>query len=138
MKHRSLSNTDSIEEFEAISYYSSPQAPPPLPAGSNKTDLASIITTQHLNGSWILDSSFAQQVSKSLPELKSACPTKCKGAVASVWATVLALCLLRSHYSSQQDEWELIAMKAESWLKKQSLPAKVTLDQLFQEAKKIM
>ena len=102
------------------------------------SNVAGLITAQNINGSWTLDSSLAQQVGKSLPELESACPTKCKGAVASVWATVLALCLLRSRYSSQQDEWELIAMKADSWLKKQSLPAKVTLDQLFQEAKKIM
>ena len=102
------------------------------------SNVAGLITAQNINGSWTLDSSLAQQVGKSLPELESACPTECKVAVASVWATVLALCLLRSRYSSQQDEWELIAMKSESWLKKQSLPAKVTLDQLFQEAKKIM
>ena len=106
--------------------------------GSPISNVAGLITAQNINGSWTLDSSLAQQVGKSLPELESACPTECKGAVASVWATVLALCLLRSRYSSQQDEWELIAMKSESWLKKQSLPAKVTLDQLFQEAKKIM
>ena len=106
--------------------------------GIRLTSLSDIITAQHINGSWTLDSALAQQVGKSLPELESACSTECKGAVASVWATVLALSLLRARYSSQQDEWELIAMKAESWLKKQSLPAEVSLDQLFQEAKKIM
>ena len=102
------------------------------------TALTNLITAQQVNGSWTLNSALAQQVGKSLSDLESACPTECKGAMASVWATVLAVSLLRAHYSSQQDEWELIAMKAESWLKKQSLPSGLTLDQLFQAAQKTL
>ena len=115
-------------------------APAPPGAGLLSTKptntLEGLISAQQLNGSWELTTSFAQLVGKPLPELEAACPIGREGMGAKVWATVLAVSLLRSRYSSQQDEWELIAMKAESWLKKQSLPAGVTLKKLFQEAHK--
>ena len=109
-----------------------------VPKPSTAPNLTDLITAQQVNGSWTLNSALAQQVGKSLSDLESACPAECKGAVASVWATVLAVSLLRARYSSQQDEWELIAMKAESWLKKQSLPSGLTLEQLFQAAQKTL
>ena len=100
--------------------------------------LMSLIAAQHVNGSWILNASLAQLLGKSLHDLESACPIEMKGEVACVWATVLAVSLLRVRYSSQQEEWELIAMKAKLWLKKQNLPSGCTLDQLFQAAKKLV
>ena len=109
----------------------------PQSAGKATDKLADLITAQQLNGSWTLDASLAQLIGKSLSNLESACPIDRKGVGATgatVWATVLALSLLRSRYSSQQEEWELIVMKAESWLKKQSLPPGYTLEQLFQVA----
>ena len=98
------------------------------------TNLTKLITAQQANGSWALNSLFAQLMGKSLDALESGCPIERKGTVASVWATVLAVTSLRTRYSSQQDEWELIAMKAESWLRKQSLPSGCTLEQLFMAA----
>ena len=98
--------------------------------------LANLIMAQQVNGSWALTSSFAQLLGKSLLELETACPIEKKGDGATVWATILAVSLLRVKYSSQQDEWELIVMKAESWLKKQTLPPGSTLEQLFQAAQK--
>ena len=117
---------------------SAPPAPPGAGLHSTKptNTLEGLISAQQLNGSWELTTSFAQLVGKPLPELEAACPIGREGAGARVWATVLAVSLLRSRYSSQQDEWELIGMKAESWLKKQSLPAGITLEKLFQEAHK--
>ena len=131
----------------AMSYaMESAPLPPPAPRAtfaaspkptSKPTDtLTSLIAAQQVNGSWALNSAFAQLVGKSLSDLESACPIECKEESANVWATVLAVSLLRARYSSQQDEWELIAMKAESWLKKQSLPSGCTLDRLLQAAKK--
>ena len=98
--------------------------------------LTNLITAQKVDGSWALTSSFAQLVGKSLSDLEAVCPIERKGAGATVWATVLAVSLLRARYSSHQEEWELIAMKAESWLKKQTLPSGYTLEQLFQAAQK--
>ena len=100
------------------------------------TTLTNLVTAQQVNGSWVLNASLAQLMGNSLQDLESACPIEMKEEVAGVWATVLAVSLLRARYSSQQDEWELIAMKAESWLKKQSLPPGCTLEQLFQAAQR--
>ena len=113
-------------------------APDPCLAQRVSTNpLTSLVTAQQVNGSWALNASLAQLLRRSLHDLKSACPIEMKENVAGVWATVLAVSLLRARYSSQQDEWELIAMKAESWLKKQSLPPGCTLEQLFQAAQKL-
>ena len=106
------------------------------PESKPTNTLTSLITAQQVDGSWALTSSFAQLVGKSLSDLETVCPIERKGAGATVWATVLAVSLLRARYSSQQEEWELIAMKAESWLKKQTLPPGCTLEQLFQAAQK--
>ena len=106
------------------------------PESKPTNTLTSLITAQLVDGSWALTSSFAQLVGKSLSDLEAVCPIERKGAGAIVWATVLAVSLLRARYSSQQEEWELIAMKAESWLKKQTLPSGYTLEQLFQAAQK--
>ena len=100
-------------------------------------DLNEIITAQQANGSWTLDTAVACMQGKSLTVIKSNCPIECEGVVAAVWATVLILTLLRKKYSSQQDEWELIAMKAESWMKKQALPTRVTIQDLYTAAIKL-
>ena len=107
-----------------------------MPTTKFADNLVDLATAQQLNGSWELTSSFAQLIGKPLSDLEAACPIGREGVGAAVWATVLAVSLLRSRYSSQQDEWELIAMKAESWLKKQSLPPGTTLEKFFQDAQK--
>ena len=93
-----------------------------------------IIAAQQADGSWKLDDTSMKAVDKSQKVIKDACPIKCKDNIAAVWATVLILTLLRKKYSSQQDEWELIAMKAESWMKKQALPSGVTIQVLYTAA----
>ena len=96
--------------------------------------LSSIIVAQHADGSWKFDGTLVKLVDKLQTAIEDACPVECKGIVAAVWATVLILTLLRKKYSSQQDEWELIAMKAESWVKKQALPSGVTIQDLYTAA----
>ena len=109
-----------------------------LQATAVKTDtLSQLIAAQQINGPWLLDSAFAEIMSKPLSYLESACPVECGGEMASIWATVLAVSLLQVVYTSQQDEWELIAAKANSWLKKQTLSS-VTLEQLFQAARSVL
>ena len=97
-----------------------------------------LVSSQQANGSWILNAGLSRLLGKALAELEGACPVECRDDMAGVWATLLALCQLRHKYSSQQDEWELIAMKAESWLKRQPLPAGVTLSDLKQAAEKTL
>ena len=100
--------------------------------------LSSFITAQQADGSWKLDTSLAQLMGKNQKDLEEACPTECKGTMAMVWATILVLSLLRMKYSSQQEEWELVAMKAESWVKRQTLPPGVSLEDLYKATEKII
>jgi hypothetical protein len=104
------------------------------PISKPTNTLEDLISAQQLNGTWELTASFAQLIGKPLADLEAACPIGREGVGPTVWATVLAVSLLRSRYSSQQDEWELIATKAESWLKKQSLPSGITLEKIFEVA----
>ena len=101
-------------------------------------NLSSLVSTQQANGSWILNAGLSQLLGKALAELEGGCPVECRGDMTGMWATLLVLCQLRRKYSGQQDEWELIAMKAESWLKRQSLPAGMTLSDLKQAAEKTL
>ena len=100
--------------------------------------LSSFITIQQANGSWKLDSSIAQLLGKSLKDLEEACPTECQGTVATVWATILVISLLQVKYSNQQEEWELVAMKAESWVKRQTLPSGISLEDLYKSSEKVI
>ena len=125
-----------------------PSAGPPPPPGlvaksssASPTDiLSSLIAAQQADGSWQLSSNLSQILGKSSQELEKACPVDLKGSptlVGVVWATVLVLAILEKKCKGQRDEWELIAMKANKWLKKQVLPGGAELSK-FQEAARIL
>eukprot|EP00731_Ephydatia_muelleri_P029236 Em0020g880a len=100
--------------------------------------LSSLISLQQADGSWKLDDVVAKVLSKSLKELSDACPVKCDGGVATLWATILCVMYLELKHPSQKDEWELIAMKAELWLDGQSLPAGADLNAMKAAARIII
>ena len=100
--------------------------------------LSSLVSLQQADGSWKLDDVIAKVLSKSLEELRDACPVKCDGGVATIWATVLCVVYLELKHPSQKDEWELIAMKADLWLDGQPLPAGADFKKLKVAAKKII
>ncbi|KAL5473274.1 hypothetical protein EMCRGX_G027733 [Ephydatia muelleri] len=100
--------------------------------------LSSLISLQQADGSWKLNDVIAKVLSKSFKELSDACPVKCDGGVATLWATILCVMYLELKHPSQKDEWELIAMKAELWLDGQSLPAGADLNAMKAVAKKLM
>ena len=136
---------DIEEELECMSV--SPRAgkledtsPKPQSASGKKstltepTPLTSIITAQQADGSWMLDSTLTQSLAKPQKVIEDACPVKCDKAISVIWATVLILTLLKKKYSSQQDEWELIAMKAESWVKKQAQSSGIAVKDFYTAA----
>ena len=94
------------------------------------SELTQLISLQQAEGFWNLDkvSSF----------MKKPISSPISGVDSTVWATVVALVLLESRFSQQQDEWELVAMKAETWLSMQSLPAGFDAQKLKEEAKKLI
>ena len=106
--------------------------------GPTGDTLSSLISLQQADGSWKLDDVIAKVLSKSLKELSDACPVKCDGGVATLWATILCVVYLELKHPSQKDEWELIAMKAELWLDGQSLPAGADLNAMKAAAKKLI
>lgn len=92
---------------------------------------------QAAEGFWRLDSTLASVFSKSPSELESACPMKLEGeSLRTVWATVLTLVYLETQCQGDQDEWELVAMKAEMWLQGQTLPDGATIGTLREAAEK--
>ena len=106
--------------------------------GPTGDSLSNLISLQQADGSWKLDDVIAKVLSKSLKELSDACPVKCDGGVATLWATILCVVYLELKHPSQKDEWELIAMKAELWLDGQSLPAGADLNAMKTAARKII
>ena len=113
-----------------------PDSPVSRRAPQPQTSLSALVILQQADGSWHLDDSLAHQLGKERSELEGACPVNCVGVMATVWATVLALCAMQSRHQDKQEEWELVAGKAEGWLKRQVLPSDLTLDQLHAAAKK--
>uniref|UniRef100_A0A3P9I8W5 VIT domain-containing protein n=1 Tax=Oryzias latipes TaxID=8090 RepID=A0A3P9I8W5_ORYLA len=76
--------------------------------------LLQLVSLQEACGRWLLDPALAVILGKSRDEVKKAKPSK-----VSAWATVLALIWLHSSKVEAKKEWELIAVKAVSWLKTQ-------------------
>ena len=105
-------------------------ARPKSSGGSPDDKLTQLISLQQAEGFWNLDkvSSF----------MKKSISSPISGVDSTIWATVVALVLLESRFSQQQDEWELVAMKAETWLGMQSLPAGFDVQKLKEEAKKLV
>ena len=148
IQHEMLSSvaSESFAEEEGMVLNSAPMrkaAPKPskqktIPITTPEVTLSSIIAAQQADGSWKMNQVLARFLGKTLQDVEAACPTDCKGMVATVWATLLILELLQTKYVDEQDEWELVGMKAESWTKKQSLPGGVTLTEMQTAAKRLL
>ena len=131
---------DGVESLCAASCMLTDAMDSPSLSGPGRTvhgddPLSSLISLQQADGSWKLDDVIAKVLSKSLKELRDACPVKCDGGVATIWATVLCVVYLELKHPSQKDEWELIAMKADLWLDGQSLPAGADLNKMKEAAR---
>ncbi|XP_078023380.1 von Willebrand factor A domain-containing protein 5A-like [Epinephelus lanceolatus] len=90
----------------------SPKQPPRDP-------LLQLISLQKASGSWELDSALAAALGKTSKEVEKPKPASVNQ---EVWATILALIWLHGSKMDAQDEWELLAMKAVSWLRAQNAP----------------
>ncbi|XP_042371032.1 von Willebrand factor A domain-containing protein 5A-like isoform X1 [Plectropomus leopardus] len=81
--------------------------------------LLQLVSLQNASGSWKLDPALAAALGKTQEEVEN---TKPSGVNQDVWATTLALIWLHGYEKDAQDEWELLAMKAVSWLRAQNAP----------------
>ncbi|XP_034080601.1 von Willebrand factor A domain-containing protein 5A-like [Gymnodraco acuticeps] len=100
----SLSSNDSLDI--------EPQQPPRDP-------LLQLVSLQKASGCWELDPALAAAVGKTSEEVEN---TKPASENKEVWATILALIWLHGFKMDAQEEWELLAMKAVSWLRAQNAP----------------
>lgn len=114
----------------ASSYFPPPPAPGQGPPPAKYApDLTIIISLQQAAGFWHLKDIADKVIKKEVH-----CPP---GVSTDVWGTLLALSLLEERCAEKKDEWELIAMKADSWLESQTLPEGVTLASLREVANKV-
>ncbi|XP_025753786.1 uncharacterized protein LOC100702702 isoform X21 [Oreochromis niloticus] len=89
-----------------------PEQPPRDP-------LLHLVSLQGASGCWLLDPALATALGKTNEEVETSKPEK---ANSEVWATILALLWLHAFKMNAKDEWELLAMKAASWLHAQNAP----------------
>ncbi|XP_049895850.1 von Willebrand factor A domain-containing protein 5A-like [Epinephelus moara] len=82
--------------------------------------LLQLISLQKASGCWELDSALAAALGKTSKEVEKPKPASVNQ---EVWATILALIWLHGSKMDAKDEWELLAMKAVSWLRAQNVPS---------------
>uniref|UniRef100_A0A3P9BJ67 von Willebrand factor A domain-containing protein 5A n=1 Tax=Maylandia zebra TaxID=106582 RepID=A0A3P9BJ67_9CICH len=93
-------------------------------AGEPHTDaicqdpLLQLVSLQEASGCWLLDPALAAAVGKTDEEMEKSKPEK----VGCLWATILALIWLHGFKMDAKDEWELLAVKAASWLQAHKAP----------------
>jgi len=58
----------------------------------------------------------SQEVPQSIQE-----SVKKEDDIKKVWATILAICILKKHYSTSKGEWTMMVKKAEAYLKSKQL-----------------
>nr|XP_046246259.1 von Willebrand factor A domain-containing protein 5A-like isoform X2 [Scatophagus argus] len=97
-----------FEEFQAS-----------LPIRSPRDPMLQLVSLQKASGCWVLDPDLATALGKTSKEVET---TKPSAVTQEVWATILALIWLHGFKMDAQEEWELLALKAVSWLRAQNAP----------------
>uniref|UniRef100_A0A7N6C5V4 von Willebrand factor A domain-containing protein 5A-like n=1 Tax=Anabas testudineus TaxID=64144 RepID=A0A7N6C5V4_ANATE len=91
-------------------YFKSTPEPPRDP-------LLQLVSLQKASGCWLLDAALAAALGKTSEEVEKPKPASVNQ---EVWATVLALIWLHGFKTDAKEEWELLAMKAVSWIHAQN------------------
>ncbi|XP_072311250.1 von Willebrand factor A domain-containing protein 5A-like isoform X3 [Eucyclogobius newberryi] len=79
--------------------------------------LLELVSLQTASGCWKLEPALATALSKTSQDLENKQPSMAK---TEVWATILALVWLHGLKADAKDEWELLVMKAATWLRSQN------------------
>uniref|UniRef100_A0AAQ6ICT9 von Willebrand factor A domain containing 5A n=1 Tax=Anabas testudineus TaxID=64144 RepID=A0AAQ6ICT9_ANATE len=79
--------------------------------------LLQLVSLQKASGCWLLDAALAAALGKTSEEVEKPKPASVNQ---EVWATVLALIWLHGFKTDAKEEWELLAMKAVSWIHAQN------------------
>ncbi|KAM6932894.1 von Willebrand factor A domain-containing protein 5A-like [Xenentodon cancila] len=84
-----------------------------------KDPLLQLVSLQKASGCWMLDAALASVLGKTSEEVEKSKPASVNE---EVWATILALMWLHGFKMDAEVEWELLALKAASWLRAQTAP----------------
>ncbi|XP_068563203.1 von Willebrand factor A domain-containing protein 5A-like [Cebidichthys violaceus] len=87
-----------------------------LPKQPPRDPLLQLVSLQKASGCWVLDPDLAAALGKTSEEVEKPKPASVNQ---DVWVTILALIWLHGFKMDAQEEWELLAMKAVSWLRAQ-------------------
>uniref|UniRef100_A0A3P9JJ46 VIT domain-containing protein n=1 Tax=Oryzias latipes TaxID=8090 RepID=A0A3P9JJ46_ORYLA len=79
--------------------------------------LLQLVSLQKASGCWLLDAALASVLGKTSEEVEKSKPAEVSS---EVWATILALIWLHGFKMEAKDEWELLAVKAASWVQAQN------------------
>ncbi|KAM9359162.1 von Willebrand factor A domain-containing protein 5A-like [Symphorus nematophorus] len=89
------------------------------PKQTPRDPLLQLVSLQTASGCWVQDPDLAAALGKTNKEVENQKPASVNQ---EVWATILALIWLHGFKMDAQEEWELLAMKAVSWLHAQNAP----------------
>ncbi|XP_028274817.1 von Willebrand factor A domain-containing protein 5A-like isoform X4 [Parambassis ranga] len=84
---------------------------------SPRDPLLQLVSLQKASGCWQLDPALAAALGKTSEEVEKSKPALVNN---EGWATILALIWLHGFKMDAKEEWELLAMKAVSWLRAQN------------------
>uniref|UniRef100_I3JMI1 VWFA domain-containing protein n=1 Tax=Oreochromis niloticus TaxID=8128 RepID=I3JMI1_ORENI len=90
-----------------------------VPEQPPRDPLLHLVSLQEASGCWLLDPALAAALGKTCEKLEKSKPAL---VTKEVWATILALIWLHGFKMDAKDEWELLAMKAASWIHAQNAP----------------
>uniref|UniRef100_A0A3B3BFE5 VIT domain-containing protein n=1 Tax=Oryzias melastigma TaxID=30732 RepID=A0A3B3BFE5_ORYME len=76
-----------------------------------------LLQLQKASGCWLLDEGLPSVLGKTSEEVEESKPAEVSS---EVWATILALIWLHGFKMDAKDEWELLAVKAASWVQAQN------------------
>ncbi|KAK7882530.1 hypothetical protein WMY93_028704 [Mugilogobius chulae] len=83
----------------------------------SRDPLLELVSLQKASGCWELGPALAKALNTTSQDLENKQPSVAKR---EVWATILALVWLHGLKADAKDEWELLAMKAATWLRSQN------------------
>nr|XP_022326522.1 von Willebrand factor A domain-containing protein 5A-like isoform X3 [Crassostrea virginica] len=88
--------------------------------GNKPSKVVQLVEKQNFDGSWKLDESLCEIISKPLDRIKEAAVVKDM----NVWVTAIVIAFLRKEFVQQKAEWNMIEEKALRWLKTKDLEGK--------------
>lgn len=109
MSKRKVRQCAPVMTLEASCDTPSPSADEKIPS------FIRLISLQNADGSWNLNPEFSSVLGISQEDISNKNPDQ--NMDSSVWATVLAMIWLHASCLDQKEEWELLEVKAISWLK---------------------